>query len=225
MSLRLEFKVTLNSMLLFENKSKNPCGKIENLTFKEEIKVMIITHRREKLIQAIIFFSLKTEYCGKTKLFKLLYLLDFEHFTQTGRSLTGLNYYAWEMGPVPVTLAEEWDNFKPDLENKVNINYEPTNKYIRQTVIAKSEFDDTFFTKRELRIMNEIADKYNHHYASEMVDVTHAENGAWEKTWNKGKGYNQQIDYLLAIGNAVEKQHLITAAKEYTTVLEKVGAK
>jgi uncharacterized phage-associated protein len=114
------------------------------------IKLMIITHRREKFIQAIIFFSLKTKYCGKTKLFKLLYLLDFEHFRQTGRSVTGMDYYAWEMGPVPVALAEEWNNFKPYLQNNVFIKYQEVNsengKLTRQTVMAKVDFDETFFT-------------------------------------------------------------------------------
>ncbi|OAD23239.1 XRE family [Candidatus Thiomargarita nelsonii] len=188
---------------------------------------MIITHRREKLIQAIIFFSKETKWCGKTKLFKLLYLLDFEHFKQTGRSVTGMDYYAWEMGPVPVALAEEWENFKPDLKNQVNIKYEVLDyeTYIRQTLVAKVDFDDTFFTRRERRLMSEIADRYRDHYASDMVDVTHAENGAWEKAWDNGKGYNQRIDYLLAVGDVQEKQYVMRAAKEYTALLEQVGVK
>jgi uncharacterized phage-associated protein len=183
----------------------------------------------KKLIQAIIFFSLKTQYCGKTKLFKLLYLLDFEHFRQTGRCVTGMDYYAWEMGPVPVALAEEWDNFKPDLQNKVFINYQlvhsETGKLTRQTIRAKVDFDDTFFTKRELRLMTEIADRYHTHYASDMVEVTHAENGAWEKIWNNGKGYNQRIDYRLVVENTDEEQYVMTADQEYTTLLEQVGSK
>ncbi|KHD06777.1 hypothetical protein PN36_20930 [Candidatus Thiomargarita nelsonii] len=190
---------------------------------------MILTHRRDKLIQAIIFFSKETKWCGKTKLFKLLYLLDFEHFKQTGRSVTGMDYYAWEMGPVPVVLAEEWDNFKPDFEKKVNIKYEMldsgTGKYIRQTVVAKVNFDETFFTRRELRLMSEITDKYREHYASNMVEVTHAENGAWEKTWDNGKGYNIRISYRLAVGDVLVKQHVMAAAKEYTTLLERIGEK
>ena len=59
---------------------------------------MLIDHHREKLINAIIFFLQNTKYCGKTKLFKLLYLLDFMHFRATGRSVTGMKYYAWGHG-------------------------------------------------------------------------------------------------------------------------------
>lgn len=59
---------------------------------------MLITHDREKLINTIIYFAIHVKKCGKIKLFKLLYFLDFEHYKQTGRSVTGLDYYAWKMG-------------------------------------------------------------------------------------------------------------------------------
>ena len=54
-----------------------------------------------KLFNAIIFFLKNTKNCYKYKLLKLLYFLDFEHYRETGKSVTGLNYYAWEKGPVP----------------------------------------------------------------------------------------------------------------------------
>jgi hypothetical protein len=59
---------------------------------------MLITYERNKLINAIVYFAQNTQHLGKTKLFKLLYLLDFEHFRQTGRSVTGLDYYACCVG-------------------------------------------------------------------------------------------------------------------------------
>ena len=55
---------------------------------------MIIDHRREKLTQAVVFFGHTMRKLGKVKLFKLLYFLDFEHFRDTGRSVTGLDYFA-----------------------------------------------------------------------------------------------------------------------------------
>ncbi len=68
---------------------------------------MIVTHHRAKLINAIIYFANRTKYCGKTKILKLLYFLNFTHFKQTSKSVTGLDYFAWEMGPVPKVLFEE----------------------------------------------------------------------------------------------------------------------
>lgn len=186
---------------------------------------MIVTHHREKLIQAIIFFAQHTRHCGKTKLFKLLYLLDFEHFRMTGRSVTGLKYYAWEKGPVPVALEDEWGEFKPDLASAIRIKPERLFNYSRQTVTPRIAFDDSYFSKRELELMREIAKKYRDHIATDMVDVTHAENGAWDKVWAEGAGYNELIDYRLSLEGNQAKDHIEKAAEEYNELLERVGAR
>jgi hypothetical protein len=62
---------------------------------------MLVSRSRNKLINAILYFAERTRCLGKIKLFKLLYLLDFKHFRQTGHPVTGMEYRAWKMGPVP----------------------------------------------------------------------------------------------------------------------------
>jgi hypothetical protein len=68
---------------------------------------MLVKKERDKLISAIIYFVRATKHCHTLKLFKLLNFLDFEHFRQTGRTVTGLRYSAWPMGPVPDQLWHE----------------------------------------------------------------------------------------------------------------------
>ncbi len=186
---------------------------------------MIITHHRDKLVQAIIFFAQHTKHCGKTKLFKLLYLFDFEHFRTTGRSVTGLKYYAWEKGPVPVALEDEWCEFKPDLASAIQIKPERLFSYSRQTVVPQIPFDDSYFSKRELKLMCEIAEKYHDHVATDMVDVTHAENGAWDKVWANGEGHNQLIDYRLSLEGSPVKEQIERAAEEYSELLARINAR
>ncbi|EQD27720.1 hypothetical protein B2A_15132, partial [mine drainage metagenome] len=87
---------------------------------------MLITHEREKLLNAMVFFVSKTKHCGVTKLFKLLNFLDFEHYKQTGRSVTGLDYFAWDYGPVPTALFFEIkDKPKDDLNSFVRFESRP----------------------------------------------------------------------------------------------------
>ncbi|WP_343632455.1 Panacea domain-containing protein [Roseateles sp.] len=172
---------------------------------------------RHRLINAVLFFAKNTKYCGKIKLFKLLYLLDFEHFRQTGKSVTGYDYQAWKFGPVPVELMEEWEQLDPDLAQVVHIVPEPVIDFVRQTVKANegSEFDDTEFTARQLRIMNELSARYRDTKSDKMIDVTHAQNGAWDKVWEGGKGAHKQIPYALGIpDDAPDKAILLEVAKE-----------
>ena len=82
---------------------------------------MFVSHHREKLLNAIIYFIVNTKRCHTLKLFKLLYFLDFEHFRQTGQSVTGLRYVAWPKGPAPDELWHELDDPKPDLAAAISI--------------------------------------------------------------------------------------------------------
>ena len=118
---------------------------------------MLKSHNREKLINAAIYFATNTRHCGKIKLIKLLYLLDFEHYRQTGKSATGLEYHAMQMGPVPLDLYQEWDALEPDFAEAVDIVPEQVIDFVREAVRPKRAFDDSHFTRRELRLMTELA--------------------------------------------------------------------
>lgn len=166
-------------------------------THNEE--AMLVSHEREKMINAIIYFANHTRHLGKIKLFKLLYLLDFEHFRQTGRSVTGLDYRAWKFGPVPVALEQEWEEPEADMAQAIRIEPERVIDYVRETVAAQTEFDDSHFSNRELRIMANLAEQYRDELSHRMIDVTHAENGAWARVWNGGRGFDQPIDYAMSL--------------------------
>ncbi len=160
---------------------------------------MIITHHREKLINAIIYFAKHTKKCGKTKLMKLLYFLDFMHFKQTGKSVTGLDYYAWKMGPVPKTLWKEISgDMGDDLKKAIAIR--PIEDF-HKIVSKKKKFDNKHFTKREIKLLELTADIFKEADAEQMVMVSHLKNKPWDRTL-KEKGKLAKIDYMLAIDDA-----------------------
>ena len=172
---------------------------------------------RQRLINAVVFFAKNTNHCGKIKLFKLLYLLDFEHVQQTGKSVTGYDYEAWKFGPVPVELMDEWEELEPDLAAAVHIVAEQVIDYCRQTIKVNEgvEFDDEEFTPRQLRIMGALASRFRDTYSPKMIDVTHAQNGAWDKVWRGGAGKRQQIPYSLGIpDDDPDKAILLEVANE-----------
>lgn len=165
---------------------------------------MITTHNREKLINAILFFAEKTKFCGKIKLMKLLYFLDFYHFKQTGKSVTGLDYFAWQMGPVPQVLFEEISNkMSPDLQEAIRLV--PLGKM--QKIVARRKFDEEYFTKRETRLLENLAEIFYEAKADQMIEVSHLPNQPWEKTLQE-KGERAKIDYLLAVDLSPESLSL-----------------
>jgi uncharacterized phage-associated protein len=169
---------------------------------------MIVSHARDKLINTIVYFAQHTKYCGKIKLIKLLYLLDFEHFRQTGRSVTGMDYLAWKMGPVPLNLYQD-----------IAIEPEKVFDYMRETAVARVDFDDSHFTRRELRIMADLAARFHESLSKPMIDVTHAELGPWVKIWDTGRGNNERIPYLLALADDEPyREAILASAQEYAGI-------
>lgn len=178
---------------------------------------MLISRDRQKLVNAIVFFAGNTRYCGETKLFKLLYLLDFHHFRDTGRSVTGLEYHAWKNGPVPFALVQEWDDLEPDLAAAVDIVPERVIDYDRQRLVPKLGFDDSHFTKRELRLMRELAERHVEEKTKPLIGLTHEERGPWDKIWDSGRGNNERIPYALAVpDDTPDREAILQAAREFT---------
>lgn len=177
---------------------------------------MLKDYSREKLIQAIVFFGHRTRFLGKTKLFKLLYLMDFEHFRKTGKPITGLEYEAWGKGPVPASLYREWSDLRDDLAAAVEIRSVPIVNFFRSEVVPRIDFDASIFTRRELAIMEALANEFGKTYSSSLIDITHAQNGAWERVWRDGEGKSETIPYALALDDAGEhRDFLLSQAALY----------
>ncbi|HZY10282.1 MAG TPA: type II toxin-antitoxin system antitoxin SocA domain-containing protein, partial [Bacteroidota bacterium] len=90
---------------------------------------------------------------------KLLFALDFEHFHQTGRAVTGLTYYAWTWGPYPKDVMENMDehNFPDDLAKHIGIIpkaiYDEDETGYLFKIKHKAKLNLDIFSKRESDIM------------------------------------------------------------------------
>ncbi|WP_420263986.1 Panacea domain-containing protein [Candidatus Magnetominusculus dajiuhuensis] len=170
---------------------------------------MLIEHNREKIINAIIYFVTNTKFCGITKLCKLMYYLDFLHFKETGRSVTGMDYDAWNFGPVPTTLYDEISNLKlkPDLRESISIR--TINNF---TVMkARKPFNGLHFTKREKRILEKVAFIFEEAKTEDIVEASHLPNHPWYETI-ENKGFKAKIDYMLALdgsGESISKEEAL----------------
>lgn len=166
----------------------------------------MIDRKKEKLIHAMIFFIKETKYCYKLKLFKLLYFLDFNHFKQTGKTVTGLEYFAWPMGPVPSSLYEEINNpinikkfFKIIPEKKFSPDF-PKDKALK--FIPKIEFDKFLFSKREIEIMDQLVELYKNIKSKDMSQISHKTGGPWDRVFNKDKNKQGFIPYEYILDNS-----------------------
>lgn len=171
------------------------------LKYRTEVIRMLINRDREKLINAITFFAKNVDKCGKVKLFKLLYFLDFEHYKLTGRNITGLDYYAWQMGPVPSALFDEINSPEPDMAESLRFSEIPVfgGRKTMLKIEYKKDFDASLFSKRELKIMQDLVDRYKVTSADDMIEATHLENLPWDQIYRVKNTPRELIPYELAL--------------------------
>jgi uncharacterized phage-associated protein len=156
----------------------------------------------QKIINAIIYFVKNTKDCKKTKLFKLLYYLDFMHFKRHGLSVTGYDYITMPYGPVPAKLLEQFDNNNFPAEFNKHFAVEKItdegDKYSFKINLKTKKADLEWFTPNELSVLEEVTEIFKEAPAKDIVEATHFRNTPWYKTV-KEKGIGKQIDYFLAL--------------------------
>lgn len=163
-------------------------------------RTMLINHDRKKLINAMVYFAKNTKYCGKTKMFKLLYLLDFEHFKEIGRSVTGLNYVAWDNGPVPKKLYNEMKAPRRDLTDKISIDpIETEHEKPLMLNSPRTDFDPSHFSKRELRLLDEVSEQCRDLKAHEISELTHSKKAPWHQVYEVEGNKNGKIPYKYGV--------------------------
>ena len=126
---------------------------------------------------------------------------------------------------MPKDLFEEFARPKPDLLQCINIPRAKDPDGIFR-MKPKCNFDPNFFSKRELRLLEQIAYIFKDAKADDMIEVTHLKNMPWDKTI-KTKGEYEKIDYLLALDNTKESLSLddvterLNEIKEFENILRK----
>ena len=156
----------------------------------------------QKIINAIIYFVKNTKDCKKTKLFKLLYYLDFIHFKRYGLSVTGYDYITMPYGPVPSKLLDHFEKneFPEEYQKYFSIDKitDDDDKYSFQIHLKNNKPDLEWFTPNESSVLEEVAFMFKDAQAKDMVEATHFKNTPWDKTV-KTKGMGKHIDYFLAL--------------------------
>lgn len=143
-----------------------------------------------KFSEMVKFFTQQFE-PWKTQLNKLLFYADFTMFQETGWSISGLQYRAIPLGPVP-------DNFNSLFEYLVNrgeveINYIsfPDGGIGEQfKALPQRPFHPDLFNETELRILNQVSGRFKNIPTSEIIAISHK-----EKAWLDNHQEKRLIDY------------------------------
>lgn len=146
-----------------------------------------------KIGNILRYFASEINNLPMMKALKLLYLLDETSFKARGLSVTGLEYKAWEAGPVAKPVWEELRHGKPTHDQVIGefftfdeyitiVRHNKPQGVIEIQIKAKGDFDDNEFSRAEVKLLKGIADKYGHLTGSMLSEITHRTDSPWTKT-------------------------------------------
>jgi uncharacterized phage-associated protein len=187
--------------------------------------MMLNNTYRKKLLHAVLYFTNKVKNPSKVKIFKLLYFLDFEHYRQTGQSVTNLDYFAYDFGPVPKDFYQEvGDNVVPeDFAKFLTIVSIASDESGKKGGIfkAKAKPDLAVFSPREQEILEKLSFMFKDLDAKQISDISHFKNHPWDRTI-KEKGKLARIDYALALDSdaQISADDALQTTRERTEMLQ-----
>ena len=142
----------------------------------------------EKVANFIMFFAKRCEPL-KTRMNKLLFYCDFYHYKKTGLAISGCNYRAIQMGPVPSHFHELFGI----LESEGYVKIEEKlfdHGGVGEQFFAGKDINEELFSSEELASMEEIAKHFEEIRTRQMISLSHE-----EAAWKENEDTRQLIDY------------------------------
>ena len=137
----------------------------------------------ERIGNTIIYLLSKINDVPKTKLLKLLYILDEESIKRSGMPFLNLKYKVWHLGPVPERIFSDISSNEISDEVIMLRDYISIKKENKDGTYynIESEFCSDEFSKSDIKFLNEIIEKFGKLTAKQLVAYTHREGTLWSK--------------------------------------------
>lgn len=130
-----------------------------------------------KIGNTLVYIAERVSDLSKTKLLKLVYLLEETTIRRCARPFLNLDFEVWRLGPVAKDLYFDFSSTeqyifqdyiaaRPEEEGRVYIS-------------AVREFNDDEFSDVELSILDDVIKQFGHFSATQLVEITHSPHSPW----------------------------------------------
>jgi DNA-binding transcriptional regulator YiaG/uncharacterized phage-associated protein len=179
--------------LLDEQKKHKFIWQLEDYLFGKCLPNSLTGYRLPNLLkftEMIIYFS-ETLKPWKTKLNKLLFYADFLMYKQSGYSISGVQYRAIPMGPVPNNFQSIFEHLANKGEFEVYYTTFHDGGTGEQFISHENrKFNPGLFSKDELMVLEAVVERFKNISTKEIIDISHN-----EKAWMENEKEKRLIDY------------------------------
>jgi len=140
----------------------------------------------DKIGNSMIFLSKKIPNISKTKMLKLIYLLDELSIKNSGIPFFNLQYKAWKLGPVSEEIFIELSDKPLRLGNYIDIQHTENGSF----VLSKSDFCDDEFSDNDIDLLEYVVKKFSTITAKQLIEHTHSPNSPWRNATEENGVYD-----------------------------------
>ena len=145
---------------------------------KNILYIKLSKEQIDKVGNAIIYLADNIGNLSKTKVLKLLYILDELAIKKSGIPFFNLKYKVWKFGPVSEEIFIDLSSDTTLLKKYIKRDVDGLNTIIK----PKINFNDDEFSDNDIELMNFVISEFGNNSAKELVQYTHRKNAPWYKT-------------------------------------------
>lgn len=153
------------------------------------MSIVFTNQQINKLGNTVVYLSKGVSDFNKTKILKLLFILEEVSVKKFGHPFFGFDFQLWKLGPV---LKDVYIDLTED-------NISLLKNYIKRAEFNKaefepiSEFNDDEFSDNDIYLMDKVIEFARHKTAKDLIEYTHNENSLWRKSAIKN-GVLEQLE-------------------------------
>lgn len=132
----------------------------------------------DKLGNALIYLIEKMGSLPKTRLLKLVYIIEEKSIEKRSMPFFNLDFEVWKFGPVCQNLYVEFTEEPTILKNYIK-KRNTRNGFVFD---KNSSFNDDEFSDSDISLMDEIINEFSGANCNDLVEYTHRENSLWYNT-------------------------------------------
>ncbi len=199
------FRVTFKNYKIIAKQNYN-----SNFASKLRTMCKFSSETKDKIGNAMIYIAKRTNMLSKTKLIKLLYIMEERMVERHYTPFLAIPYEIWHLGPVQKDLFADLSDQLFLMHNYLEPYNVDSNKFFK----ARKEFSDDEFSQQEITVMDEVLAEFGNLSAGQLVSYLHREDSLWYKTAQRNgalewfnNGLCNSTDIKIDFGELIDLEH------------------
>lgn len=183
----------------------------------------------DKIGNTLVYLADNVSAPTKTKLLKLIYILEEASIKKYGTPFFNIPYHLWKFGPVAQEVFIDLSTKPTIFKNYIK---RETTKENHVHIKSKKKFVDDEFSDNDIELLENITKAFKNKTAKQLVNITHHEKSPWYITAKKHNVLDELINekrhstkYIVDLSVLVEhdefKKRLFEMTYDFKEEIEK----